>query len=65
MLIHRISGAAIATLIVLHFGPTSGHAEDRGGTFDSGQSRDLINHPVCWSADEPDETRYCDFAQKF
>ena len=29
-----------------------------------GQPRDLINQPVCWLPDQPDDGRHCDFAER-
>jgi len=33
-------------------------------SIDSGQPRDLINQPVCWLPDQPDDGRHCDFAER-
>jgi len=64
MLINRISGALVTTLFVLHFGAASCDAADRSRSFDSGQPRELINNPMCWTGEQPDEARYCDFAER-
>lgn len=45
-----------AALVVLHLSTAPGR------TADSGHPPDLINQPVCWSAEEPDPSRHCDFA---
>ena len=55
--------AAIAALAVFHTAaPAAAAARNR--SLDSGQPRELINHPVCSLAEEPDDPRYCDFGQK-
>jgi hypothetical protein len=59
----RIKSLA-ALVFIFHFATATGHAADRNRFFDSGQPRELINQPVCGSAEEPDDPRYCDFAQK-
>ena len=56
-----IGGAA---LVALHFGTAPSRAADRNQAFDSGHHPELINQPVCWSAEEPDASRHCDFAQR-
>jgi len=61
---NRFSEVVGATLIVFHLGAFSCDAADRNRSFDSGQPRELINQPVCWSAEQPDDSRYCDFAQR-
>ena len=53
-----------AILCVLYFGTASCGAADRSQSFDTGQPRELINRPVCWSPEQPDPSRDCDFAQK-
>ncbi len=62
MFIHRISGAVVGTLFVLHLGAASSDAADPNRSVDTGQPRELINDPVCWSAEQPYDSRYCDFA---
>jgi hypothetical protein len=54
-----------AALVALHLGTTPGRAADRNRPFDSGHPLELINRPVCWSAEEPDPSRHCDFGQRF
>ena len=60
----RIVPAIGTSLLVFHLATATGHAADRNRSGGSGQPRDLINQPVCWSAEEPDDPRYCDFANK-
>jgi len=45
-----------AALVALHLSTEPGRAAE------SGHMPDLINQPVCWSAEEPDPSRHCDFA---
>ncbi len=52
-----------AALVALCLSTAPGHATDRTRPFDSGRPPELINQPVCWSAEEPDPSRHCDFAQ--
>ena len=59
---NQFSAVAGATLIALHLATAPSHAADRNQASDS--DSELINHPVCWSADEPDPSRHCDFAQR-
>jgi len=54
--------AAIAVFFAFHVA-ASAPAAARNRSFDSGQPRELINHPACSSA-EPDDLRDCDFAQR-
>ena len=49
-----------AILCVLYFGTASCGAADRSQSL----TQQLINRPVCWSPEQPDPSRYCDFAQK-
>jgi hypothetical protein len=60
----RLLLAIGAILFVFHFATASSHAADRNRSFDSGQPRDLINQPGCWSSEQPDPSRNCDYAQK-
>lgn len=60
----KFSTAASATLLVLHFTTAPCEAANRNRLFDSGQPRELINQPVCWSAEQPDDSRECDFAHR-
>jgi hypothetical protein len=53
-----------ATLIALHLGTAPGRAADGNRPLDSGRPPELINQPVCWSAEEPDPVRHCDLAQR-
>ena len=56
---------AVAPLLsVFHFTTASGRSAERARFFDSGQPRELINQPVCWPPEQPDDPRYCDFAQR-
>ena len=61
---NQLSASIAAILCVFHFGMASCDAADRNRSFDSGQPLDLINRPVCWSSEQPDPSRNCDFAQK-
>jgi len=54
----------ITVLVVLQLSTDPGRAADRNRPFDSGHSPELINHPVCWSAEEPDPSRHCGFAER-
>jgi len=49
-------------LVALHLSTEPSNAGDRNRPFDSGGPPELINQPVCWSADEPDASLHCDFA---
>jgi hypothetical protein len=51
-------------LVALHLGTEPGNAGERNRPIESGGPPELINQPVCWSADEPDPFRHCDFAQR-
>ena len=51
---NQFSAVVGATLILLDLGISPCRAADRNRPFDSGHSPELINQPVCWSADEPD-----------
>jgi hypothetical protein len=61
---NQFSAVVGATLVVFQLSTILCDASDRNRSFDSGQPRDLINQPVCWSAEQADEPQYCDFAQK-
>lgn len=54
-----------ATLLALHFSTAPSRAEDGNQPINSRHPNELINKPVCWSAEEPDPSRHCDFAQNF
>ena len=60
----RFSAVLGSIILVFHLGTASCDAADRNRSFDSGQPRELINQPVCWPAEQPEDPRYCDFAQK-
>jgi hypothetical protein len=60
----QISAAASIAILATYFAAAPCHAADRNRSFDSGQPRELINQPVCWSAEQPDNSGYCDFAEK-
>lgn len=55
--------AALAVLFAFHVA-ASAPAAARIRSLDSGQPRELINHPVCSSAEELDDPGSCDFAQR-
>jgi hypothetical protein len=57
---HRFLTLAGAALAALHLGIAASHAADGN----LGQPKELINQPVCWTAEEPDFSRHCDFAQR-
>jgi hypothetical protein len=61
---NQFSAITTAALILLHLSTAPCRATDRNRPFDSGQPPELINQPVCWFAEEPDPSRYCDFAQR-
>jgi hypothetical protein len=60
----RFSAAATVTILFFHFTTAPCQAADRNRFFDSGQSRELINQPMCWSAEQPNEPSDCDFAHR-
>ena len=51
-----------AALVALQLSTEPSRAADRNRLFDSGRPPELINQPVCWSTEEPEPSRYCDFA---
>jgi len=53
-----------AILFVFLLATTSSQAANLNRFFDSGQPRELINQPICWSAEGPDDPHYCDFGQR-
>lgn len=53
-----------AALLALHLSTEPSRAADRNQPSNLGQPNELINQPVCWSAEEPDPFRHCDFAQR-
>lgn len=61
---HRFLAIVSAALVALQLSTAPSRAADRNRPFDSGHLPELINQPVCWSADEPDPSRHCDFAQR-
>ena len=61
---HEILLAAGAIVLVFLFTTASGRSADRARFFDSGKPRELINQPVCWPPEQPDDPRYCDFAHR-
>jgi len=60
----KILLAVSAIALVFLFTTASGRSTERARFFDSGQPRELINQPVCWPPEQPDDPRYCDFAQR-
>jgi hypothetical protein len=60
---NQLSAVVVATL-VFHLSAASCDAADRNRSSDTGQPRELINQPLCWSAEQPDDALYCDFAQR-
>ena len=60
----RILTALGAFLFVFQVAAATALAADRKRLFDSGQPRELINHPVCGPGEELDDPRYCDYAQR-
>jgi hypothetical protein len=56
--------AVSAIALVFLFTTASGRSAERARFFDSGQPRELINQPVCWPPEQPDDPRYCDFAHR-
>ena len=60
----RLLPAIGAILFVFLLSTASGHAADPNRFFDLGQPRDLINQPGCWSSEQPDPSRNCDYAQR-
>jgi hypothetical protein len=51
-----------AALLALHLSTEPGRAADHNQLPNLGHPNELINQPVCWSAEEPDPFRHCDFA---
>jgi hypothetical protein len=60
----RFLAAIGATLLIFQLVTAPVHAANLNRLFDSGQPRELINQPVCWSPEQPDDPQNCDFAQK-
>ena len=60
----KILLAVGAIVSVFHLTTASGRSADRARFFDLGQPRELINQPVCWPPEQPDDPRYCDFAHR-
>jgi hypothetical protein len=56
--------AVSAIALVFFFTTASGRSAEGARFFDSGQPRELINQPVCWPPEQPDDPRYCDLAQR-
>ena len=56
---------AVGAILFVLLATASGQAANLNRLFDSGQPRELINQPVCSSLEQPDDPRYCDFAQRF
>jgi len=54
-----------AALLALHLSTGPSRAADRNQLPNLGYPNELINQPVCWSAEAPDASRYCDFALRF
>jgi hypothetical protein len=52
------------TPFVFYFGTVLCEAGERYRSFDSGHLPELINRPACWTSEQPDPSRNCDFAQK-
>jgi hypothetical protein len=61
---NQFSAVASFALIALHLATAPSHAANLNQPSDSERFPELINHPVCRSADEPDPSRHCDFAQR-
>lgn len=61
---NQFSAVVGTTFFVFYLGTVSCEATDRYRSFDSGQPLDLINKPMCWSSEQPDPSRNCDFAKK-
>jgi|tagenome__1003787_1003787.scaffolds.fasta_scaffold20819777_3 hypothetical protein len=53
-----------AALLALHLSTEPSRAADRNQLLKFGHPNELINQPVCWSAEEPDPFRHCDFVQR-
>jgi len=51
------------TILAFDFG-LSAQAADRYRSVETGRSRELINQPICWPTEQPDDPNYCDFAQR-
>ena len=52
----------VVALLTFHLSTGPSHAADRDQLPDLGRPNELINQPVCWSAEAPDASRHCDFA---
>ena len=61
---NQFSAVASVALVALHLATAPSHAADGNQPSDSEHPFELINRPVCWSAEEPDPSRHCDFAQR-
>ena len=64
MVFQKWISVAVTAFIVFHLGLSAPHAADRHRSIDSGQPRELINHPICSSLEQPDETVHCEYAQR-
>ena len=53
-----------AALLALHLSTAPSRGADRNQLPNLGHPNELINQPVCSSAEEPDPFRHCDFARR-
>jgi hypothetical protein len=53
-----------AALLALHLSTEPSRAVDRNQLRNLGHPNELINQPVCWSAEELDPFRHCDFSER-
>ena len=60
----QFSAVVGASIFAFQLSTLSSEAADRNRAFDTGQPRDLINQPACWTAEDIADSRNCDFAQR-
>lgn len=53
-----------AALLAFHLSAEPSRAADRNQLLNFGHPNELINQPVCWSAEEPDPFRHCDVSER-
>jgi hypothetical protein len=61
---NQFLAVAGVALVALQLSTVASRASDPSQRFAPTGPAELINQPVCWSAEEPDPSRHCDFAQK-
>jgi hypothetical protein len=60
-----IVGFTMIAFIATSVATMSCHAADRSNFFaETGQPRDLVNRPVCWTCENLDDLRRCEIADR-